>query len=140
MTALDERTAIHQLFSDSWQEVGVPITDIATENTSYDPVEGREYVRVAIRAADAFRLTIGSTKSDYRYPSVLFVQVFTPLGTGDGRAIQLAEQAAAIFRANTLAIPGGRIIFRTPTVRRVGPDKTFYQVNCVVPFVRDQLS
>lgn len=155
MSVVLERAAIGTLFVTEWTALGSGgnlLTPVVVPNSEVDDSDSSptgEYARLSIvQAPEVLTLTFGS-KSDRRHPGVVLVSLYTPLGTGDLRALQLGEYAAGIFRATRTIdlidedlVTVGKLRFREPAVRAIGknPKKTHYQVNCSVPFNRDYLS
>jgi hypothetical protein len=95
-----------------------------------------EWVRIRINDATRRRTTIGDYLNNYRSIGSIDVQIFVPIGTGNALAFQRADEIAAMF----LNWGGTNIQCRTPRVKEVGEDGSgFYQVNCIIPFVRNEL-
>ena len=135
MTAVSERWAIGDILS-AWTT-----TDVVLPNDpKYTPIAGRPYVRATLRQGDAFQVEIGSPMVIHRYPGLLILQVFSPVGEADKPVKLLADALAALFRRAKRSFTDGSITFRTPAVRDVGESGAFYQVNVTVPFVRDHMS
>jgi len=151
MSAQAERKAIGTLFNTGWGTT----TPVSYENRDYRPPASSEWVRLKILAVDSFRTEIGTGARHERTVGLVTVQVFVPGNTGDGRAFELGDMVADIFRSQQVQLydPAdgvtviGRILFRIPTVRNVGVgdqvrvDNTlkglYYQVNVSVPYLRD---
>lgn len=94
------------------------------------------WCRFRISSGPAQRTTIGDSINNYKNTGIVFVQIFIPIDTGDGLAYQHADDVADIFRDWC----GTNIRCRTPYVKEVGPDGSgYFQVNCIIPFVRDEL-
>lgn len=106
-------------------------TPIRWDNVEFDPPSDAPWV--------SFHVLPGrSDKTDlinrYRSWGMVDVQVFVPVGDGSQPAFALADQIAVIWRSVTV----GGIIFKTPSVQRVGDTQDgWYQVNLSVPFYWD---
>jgi hypothetical protein len=133
MTAANERAAIGGILS-AWTT-----TQICYPNDKFTPPPKASWVRLVIQAGDSAQIELGGEKNTHRHPGLVILQVFTPLEWGDKTALDYADQLAALFRRKTVSFTGGSIVFRSPTVREVGPDAAYFQVNVSVPFVRDVL-
>lgn len=134
MSSAAERTALGTLFNTEWANR----TPVAWPNRKYDPVVGTAWVRFSVIQADGFRTEFGSPGSQHRFLGTVFVQVFAPTLAGDGPALALGDQAAAILRSRSLTVEtAGRILLRTPTVRAVGEDQGWFQVNVSCPYLFD---
>jgi hypothetical protein len=64
------------------------------------------------------------------------IQIFTPSGEGEGRSVEYADQAKAVFRSWKFPSAGLRFLM-SPYARTIGIDKNWYQVNVVAPFEFD---
>jgi hypothetical protein len=94
------------------------------------------WLRFRISGGSDRRTTIGSELNNYRNVGSIDVQIFVPVGTGDAIAFQRADEVAAIFRGWC----GTNIRCRSPRIKEVGVDGSgYYQVNCIIPFIRDEL-
>lgn len=133
MTAAIEREAVGTIMG------GWTTTQIAWPNRDFTPPPKASWVSVTIRSAEAHQIEIGSPKVVQRHPGLVMIQVFSPANWGDKTALDLADQVAALFRRQRLSYTDGSILFRTPTVRAIGVDGAFFQVNVSIPFVRDYL-
>jgi Bacteriophage related domain of unknown function len=134
MTAAAERAAVGEVLS------GWTTTQIEWPNRQFTPPTKANWLRVVIQAGDAAQIEIGGTpRNVHRHPGLVLVQVFSPADWGDKTALDLADQVAALFRRVRVEHTDGSIVFRTPTVRVIGVDGAYFQVNVSVPFVRDHL-
>jgi hypothetical protein len=137
MTAQAERQAIFEVFNAGWGST----TTVARPNESFSPP--RDYwARVSIRSGEAFTREMGGAPVHRVHPGVVFVDIFAPVGRGNGRALELAQQAAQLFTAQKVkSFSGGQVRFNTPTIRDIGQNAegTFYHVQASIPYARDAL-
>lgn len=133
MTAAFERSAVGTILS------GWTATQISWPNVDFMPPSKAAWIAVSIRDGDASQIELGSTKNTHRHPGLVIVQVFVPALWGDKTALDLADSVAALFRRQRADDMDGSIVFRTPTIRVIGREGAFFQVNVSVPFVRDYL-
>jgi hypothetical protein len=71
-----------------------------------------------------------------RHVGQVVISLFVPASAGDGPALDLADQAAAVFRGWAAA----GIRFRDPPyVRQVGVSGKWFQLNVLAAFERDSL-
>jgi len=112
-----------------------PTVPIHYDNDAGDPPDSGPWVRLTILDGDASQVSLGATRR-WRNPGVVTIQVFVEVGIGDGLAREIADDVAAIFRGVTVS----GVIFRAPSIRRVGPDGKWYQVNVSTPFQFDILA
>ncbi len=108
--------------------------DVAWENVHFTPPQEDPWVRLTIREGEGFAAGFAGGTNRYRHPGNVIVQVFAPVGTGDGKAREIADSVAAIFRGKRLS---GIRFFDAPYVQTVGPDGDWFQVNVQLPFEYD---
>lgn len=124
MTYKQEKLDIEGFFQTNWAD-----TVIVFENgpASTDP----EWVRLTVQNGEARQVTMGDAP-EFRYPGVVYVQIFTPKDVGSGRALELADKAEALFKTLVL----GKIHFKVPRVTKVPSNAEHYQVNVSTEFYR----
>lgn len=132
MSYSDHVSFLRQLLSDNWTE-----TPIDWPNVALTPPERKPWVRFTVQDADRSLASIGAPGSNLtRQPSILYLQLFTPSNEGDGDALRLAEALAAIYNTTQYAAEG--LHFRQPaSIKQVGVNGAWYQVNVLVPFVSE---
>ena len=109
-------------------------TPVAWPNVDFEPPEdGTAWVRFSVRAGGADQADMGAERVRDRYDGVIYVQIMTPKGTGDGDGLELAQAAATILHG----IRASGVLIRVPTVRPVGPDGAWYQTNVEAPYQVD---
>lgn len=124
MSYLQEKKDIEKFFIANWTA-----TPILFENG--ESRDSGDWVRLTIQNGDAFQATMGDDPY-FRFPGVLYVQIFTPTDIGSGRALGLADQVDSLFRNKVL----GNIRFKVPQVKKVPSDSEWYQVNVSTEFYR----
>lgn len=144
-----ERIAVGTLFANGWGST----TPVSIPNKDFTPPQDTEWVRLSLQQADAFRLEMGAgANRQSRTVGIVFVQVFVPVDTGDGRASELADLAAAIFRDQVVELLDprdgvtviGRMIFRSPTISEGGDSQietkgVFFQMQVGIPYIGDSI-
>lgn len=132
---VEENTAIRTLFNAGWGST----TPIVYENEKYVPQANTPFVNVNIRPDNASQIELGGLPgSHHRHPGLIFVTVYGPPDRGTREALELADQAADIFRKQRSTYTNGRILYRTPTITPLGlTEEQYFQVNVVIPYVRD---
>lgn len=139
MTAAAERNAVGTILK-NWTT-----TQIAWPNRDFTPPQKAAWLNVSIQSGDAAQIEMGRDRATHRHPGIVTVQVFVPVNWGDKTALDYADQVAALFRRQRVSIEDdqlelwGSIVFRSPSVRSIGADGAFFQVNVSIPFVRDYL-
>lgn len=134
MTWESQHNALRDRFDTQWANT----TPIAWPNVTFDPPDAAAWVRFVATDATARTASFGDPGNNvHRHTGLLTLMIFVPVNTGDKEALELADQASAIFRGWQDAASGLR--FRQPPfVRQVGPDRKWYQVNVLCPFERDE--
>lgn len=99
-----------------------------------------EWVRFRIDEATAQWASMGDPGNNInRTRGEVSVSVFTEAGTGDERALEIADLITAAFISWEDAATRIRFLV-PPYVRPVGPDGKWYQINVIAPFERDDLA
>ena len=137
MSFTDEGTAIRARLQSGWST-----TDIAWDGFGgevYQSVDGRPYIRPAIRAMQppkqiAMPDATGTAK--YRYWSLLTIQIFVPATSPTG--IQDQEAYAATLAALFRRVSFSSMTFFVPQLKRIGRDRNFQQANLDTNFYRDE--
>lgn len=136
-TAIDEITAIAaQVFT------GVPGLVVKWDGIDeMKPPSGESnWVYVTIRHDDGFQASLSGPvdgKKRWRAPGILTVQCFwlrTDTGIMGARALASLVQKAYRGRATASGV-----WFRNPSIREVGVDSSWYQVNFTVSFEYDEV-
>ena len=130
-----EKIAIEERFDSTFGQAGGgdPAILKCYDNIDFEPTDDTAWARLSIRPADGNQVGMGSTNV-HRYSGVIFIQIFVPKSGGLGVAMQLADEAADIWRGAQFS----GITCRTPRVVNVGPDRDWYQVNVLTNFFRDE--
>lgn len=133
MTYEAQHNAIRTRFNTQWAST----TPIKWANVPFDPPNDDAWVELSVGDAGAIQASMGDPGNNtYRHTGAVTVMIFTPSGQGDKEALELADQAAAVFRA----WQSGGILFRpAPFIRRIGTKDNWFQVNVVCPFQRDDV-
>ena len=112
----------------------------AYDNEPYTPAANTPWVRLAVRDGNSKQISLGVPSLD-RHAGIVFVQVFSPLGTGDSRARWLADKACGVFRKRDLDTTTGSMTFGVPyTVAAETPGDNWFQINVLCPFTADELT
>lgn len=107
---------------------------IAWDNVAYEPTPQTPWVRLTIVEGEGELAGLaGKGANLYRHRGVVIIQIFVPIGDGDGLARAIADDIATIFRGQLVA----GVHFRAPSARRVGPDEAWWQLNVRIPYRAD---
>ena len=106
---------------------------------AYDKVQCQEpedavWVRFSVLTGDTLQASLGASKR-FRTVGVAVAQIFQPINQGDKDALVLADTIKSAFRATSIS----GVTFRTPSLRRVGRDAKWYQLNLNCPFYADEI-
>jgi len=91
------------------------------------------WVRFSIRASNAQQISAGSQRL-FRQPGSIIVQIFIPVGKGDGKAYEVADAIAASLRGVT--INGVRLKATSPP-QFVTAEGSWSQFNSITPYSFD---
>lgn len=103
------------------------------DNQHGTPPNDETWMRLTVLDGTASMVGFGAGNR-YRFPGVATVQIFVPVGQGDGLARQLAGIVSDWFRGKRLS---NVRFFDPPYLRQVGPDGAWWQANLIVPFDYD---
>jgi len=134
MSFQDERRAIEDRFQTLWAAK----TKIRWENIPWEePKTDPEWVSLSITNGDGEQIELRENAL-HRFSGTIIVQVFTKEMTGTNRARELANDVATIFRrAEFSKGASGTIVTRTTSIRTIGINSGWFQMNAVTPFIRD---
>jgi hypothetical protein len=141
MSFLQEHNDILGRFETAWGAT----SGVAWPNKEFNPPvleEGAKWVRITIKddppvGGDTPQLTIGTGLNSCRFAGQIIIQCFTDADCGHAQCMALAEQAGAAFLKWHSS---NGVICRIPVIKQIGVDpQGWFQVNCTVPFIRDEL-
>ena len=128
--------AIRLRFESEWGST----TPVQMPNTTNEPPASGSWVRFVIDVARSDWASAGDPGNNTeRNLGQVTVQIFAESGDGEGVAVELADQAKAIFRSWRDVSSGVRFLV-PPYARRIGPSKKWYQINVVAPFQFDDFT
>lgn len=123
-------------FEAQWSAAGRS-EKIAFPNAEFEPQSGVAWLRLSIISNGTNReLMTGSRNSGENYSGSLEIQIFTPAGTGNGLALQLAGIMRGFLSEKSIPTDSGGFItlFQT-SVREIGNDEHgWYQTNVSTPY------
>lgn len=110
-----------------------PNVEVLWDNVQDDdnPNAREEWVRVAVNWGDSRSASMPARR--YRTNGVFQVQVFVPKGSGTERAYEIGDNVRAAMQG--VNVSGVR--FRATSLRRVGVDERWFQINANTPFQFD---
>lgn len=128
----DETAAIFGYLKAQWADR----TPLGFPNQEIDP-EGETHANVRIIRADPFNVAGTATDKLVRHPSTLMIEIRSPVGTGDGEAVDHGDYAMDLFRNMTMS----GITFRAPGLRDFAPrsGSKWYVVQVTCPYHRDSI-
>jgi len=132
MSYASQNSAIRSRFNTLWGST----TPVSYPNDEYKPVVGTSWVKLTIAGAEAYPASFGDPGNNvFRHPGMIIISIYCPTDEGDKLALELADQACAVFR-NWQS--GGITCHLAPYVRLVESDDTaWYRLNVICPFRRD---
>ena len=136
MSFAAERQAIESRFASAWASA----TPVKYENALFEPPTNAPWVALHILQADAQPGSLKSSTQLHLHRGVIVVQVFVPEESGTAAALTLADNVAAIFRSVEFAAGSGPIACFSPTLRKVGPQDGWFQINVNAEYLRQFFS
>lgn len=131
MTTMNEaKEAVLARFVANWADPA----DYVFDNERYDG--DAEWLRVTVRNVTAQQETLGrvGNRRFMRYATV-FIQVFTPIGTGTQRLDALATAARDIYEGVSFS---GLRFTQAGVIRETGSDETWNRAIVELPFQYDE--
>jgi hypothetical protein len=126
----DAQKAIETKFSTAWGTT----TEVAYDNVDYvPPANVLQWVRLNVLNGATIVAGLAGSANLYRTAGVVVIQIFIKEGEGVRQGLLLADTAAAIFRGTQV----DGVLYRAPSIVRVGPSDGWYQVNVNIPFQWD---
>lgn len=116
-------------------EIFYPNTTNDTPAPDTDAVDG--FIVVTHQATEAFQADTYGGGGTYRHPSLLILSVYALRGLGAGAALAVADTLAAVFRGKRDTSGTTKVVYQSPTIRSIGTDGAWYQVDVEVPIERD---
>ena len=102
--------------------------------TGFNPSRHTGWVRVTVRGGDGHQASLeGTGRRRWRYPGVIYAQVFCPTGAGMNTALAIADDVAAAWRGVTV----NGVVLRAASVQPIGNDRGWLQVNVTCPYQFD---
>lgn len=111
------------------------VTTIYDNEESEPPTTGR-WIRFSITPGETVQVELG-TKKRFRYFGIATAQIMDEIGKGtkDINLLINAINTSGVFRSVSV----GGVVYRTPSVLRVGRVSNYYQVNINIPFYADDV-
>ena len=135
MTAQAVGNAIRSRFA---TQVATPqslLTFYDNQDSESAPPSAR-WARVSVLFGESRQASFGSTGGrQFRTTGVASVELYEPIGAGDGAQLALADVVVSAFRGVTLASPS--IVFASPNVTAGFRDGPWWKRNVVIPFESD---
>lgn len=124
------QTALETYFQENW-----PHTPIDWENSPLNSNELKEYASFSIQFGDSQIVSLG--QRCYRTVGVIFVQVFVRPSGGAARLLELATNAANLFKVP--AIGDSKIVSGPSLTKRPGDAGGWVQATVATDFYFDEV-
>lgn len=109
---------------------------IAWDNVGFTiPQDASTWIRFSIQNVDSNFASIGPSKIARR-TGIVFIQVFSPKDSTTEESEFIVDEVVTIFENNLLS----EVNFRSPSVKEIGVNSGWYQINISVPFFYDILT
>lgn len=121
-------------------EIAIPQslpTQYDNDSSFQKPSSGR-WASVHVIEGDTIAIESDGEKGLFRHPGTFVAQLFEDIGVGTGGLYGLVDLVVTAFRS----LQDGPVVFRSPTVQRVGVEETgaWHQVNVSCPFYADEIA
>lgn len=133
MSFANLRAALEGRFATNWGSTA----PVKWQNAPFNPPAASPWVAFWILDGHGAQKSLQSNPL-HRFVGLVTVQVFTPEATGTNRGRELADTAAAIFRRAQFAVTGGgTVTCRTPSLKNLGLEAGWLQLNVETPYQYD---
>ncbi len=111
------------------------VTTLFDNQDNEPPTTGR-WIRFTVTPGETEQVELGSSKR-FRQFGIAVAQIMDEIGKGTKNINLLinAINTSGIFRSVSV----GGVVYRTPSVLRVGRVGNYYQVNVLIPFYADDV-
>lgn len=134
MAHADDAQTIRSRFDTLWPAQFSPAVPHTFSDVEYTPVEGTAWVRLTVISGEQRQVSMGKLRR-FRRTGVVGVNIYVPVGSGDGRAQELADAVADIFMGRTV----NGVIFRGTGLTRVGREGAWQVWLADTPYQADDL-
>lgn len=124
--AIEARIATEMALSPAYQ--------VSFENVPFVPPNNSVWLKVLVRfGASNYATLIGPTQGSTRQSGIIFISIFSPIGTGAGANFTVAERLKDLFDRKTV----DKVIFDAPdgpnVVESANPE-AFFQTDLSITF------
>jgi hypothetical protein len=134
MTYEEARNAIQGHLDANWS--ATPAGTIAYDNLPFVPPSAAPWLRLSVRNAEGRQASFGGATRRYRRRGLALLQIFVPEGEGPSEAMQLGDQAVALFEGVVLS---GNLRFGPVSLREIGVEDGWFQVNLAADYSFDEV-
>jgi hypothetical protein len=128
----NERQVLEAFLQNRWD---VSVAPVAYENVDFVEPAGI-WCRFTILRGTTIPAALGGMKK--RTPGVLTLQIFSPQKSGTKAATDIADRFASIFDLAHIMTAAGMIRCDTTSVKTVGVQFGWHQINAQVTYQRDE--
>ncbi len=106
------------------------------DNQKADNPDNEIWCRLTIGFGESTQVANGGVGNNtFRTPGVMTAQIFAPMGMGEKGSYVIADAIKTAFRCVT----DSGVVFRTPSIQRIGRVENSWQVNVNCPFHADDI-
>lgn len=111
-----------------------PAYQVSYENVPFTPPNNSTWIKVLVRfGASSYATLLGPTAGSNRQSGILFISIFSPIGTGAGANFTVAERLKDLFDRKTV----DKVIFNAadgPEVIQSASPEAFFQTDLSITF------
>lgn len=141
MSHVTLNTTVESTFATAWGST----TTVAYDNVAFTPPVGSSWVKIYVKEGDSQKITLGESPQTRRTLGTVFVDIFTPIGTGSKAARTYGDSIKTIFKdlrvsgiqfmEGDLQVWGER--YYTNSGTGVPATSQWYQASVAIPFKYD---
>ena len=106
---MEVRAALNTRLTAAFPGAALTAAAVAWPNRPFEPVVGTRWYRASFLPGEPFAAGIGEHAAN-RHGGIFQVDVFEPVGAGEGAAITAAERIAAVYKRDTALTYSGVIV------------------------------
>lgn len=133
------RQTILDRFKAQWDILHASDVPVAWPNVPFDPAVDFDpashvgWVAITVHPGETLQASISGSTRRWRTPGVATVQIYTPAGSDDEQALDIADDVATALRGVTTS----GVVLKATSINVIGAEGDWYRVNAHTSFRYD---
>jgi len=135
-----ERKLLEMAFDDAWLNGAFVFVPVSYSNIEFNPpINNEAWISFRLGVDDADIISLGNNKI-VRHDAEIVVDIYVNQGEGTNEAREIADEVVSILRNKQFSsAEAGTVTTRIPDVAPIGVDESYYRLQIVVPYERDEV-